>query len=102
MDFNCQRCGKCCKEIGIAWSELDTHGVASYLDVPLTNFLADYGYVINTYSGEIEHTEFGVTPCPFLAYEKNNAMCKIYPVRPWICKGYPGPGVNCRGGQKRP
>jgi Fe-S-cluster containining protein len=28
------------------------------------------------------------------------AICKIYPVRPWICKGYPGPGTRCRKEQK--
>lgn len=25
MDFNCQRLGNCCKEIGILWSDLDVH-----------------------------------------------------------------------------
>jgi Fe-S-cluster containining protein len=52
-------------------------------------------------SGEIEHLEFSSTPCPFLRYDKEKAICKIYPVRPWICEGYPGPGISCRGGLER-
>jgi Fe-S-cluster containining protein len=60
-----------------------------------------YGFVVNRYSGDIEHPELSVTPCPFLAYDEEKAFCRIYPVRPWVCKGYPGPGIRCRGGQSR-
>jgi Fe-S-cluster containining protein len=101
MSFNCQRCGRCCKEIGIPWSELEYQLVADYLKMDLADFLNLHGYVVNEYSGEVEHPEFGVTPCPFLKYVKENAVCKIYSVRPWVCKGYPGPGTFCRGGLKR-
>jgi Fe-S-cluster containining protein len=45
--------------------------------------------------------DLGVTPCPFLKYDKEKAICKIYPVRPWVCQGYPGPGILCRAEQKR-
>jgi len=101
MNFNCQRCGKCCKKIGIPWSELNPHLVADYLNMDFHDFLDSYGFIVNEYSGEVEQTELSVTPCPFLVYDKKNAVCKIYPVRPWICKGYPGPGILCRGGRKR-
>ena len=101
MNFSCQRCGKCCKEIGIPWAELEPHPVADYLNMAFYDFLDAYGFIVNELSGEIEHPEFSVTPCPFLKYDKENAVCKIYPVRPWICKGYPGPGISCRGGQIR-
>ena len=100
MSLNCQRCGRCCREIGIAWSELETELVANYLNMDLNDFLDSCGYIINEYSGEIEHPEPGVTPCPFLKYNKDKAICKIYPVRPWICKGYPGPGTSCQAGLK--
>lgn len=100
MSFDCQRCGKCCREIGIAWSELETDLVADYLNMDLNDFLDTCGYIINEYSGEIEHPDPGVTPCPFLKYNKDTAVCKIYPVRPWICKGYPGPKMSCRAGLK--
>jgi len=100
MDFNCQRCGRCCKEIGIPWTGLDPHLVSDYLSMDLHDFLDSYGFVVNEYSGEIEHPEFGVTPCPFLKWDMEKAVCKIYPVRPWICKGYPGPGTRCRKEQK--
>ena len=100
MDFNCERCGRCCKEIGIPWTGLDPHLVSDYLNMDLHDFLDSYGYMVNEYSGEIEHAEFGVTPCPFLKWDMEKAICKIYPVRPSICKGYPGPGTRCRKDQK--
>jgi Fe-S-cluster containining protein len=100
MDFNCQRCGRCCKEIGIPWTGLDPHLVSDYLNMDLHDFLDSYGYTVNEYTGEIEHAELGVTPCPFLKWDMEKAVCKIYPVRPWICKGYPGPGTRCRNDQK--
>ena len=101
MDFDCKRCGKCCKEIGIPWAELDVHLVAAHLNVDLDDFLATYGFTVDNQSGNIEPSEFGVTPCPFLKYAREKAICTIYPVRPWVCKGYPGPDILCRAGQKR-
>jgi Fe-S-cluster containining protein len=99
--FNCQRCGRCCKEIGIPWSELDPQLVADHLQVDLQRFLDAHGFVVNPQSGEIEHPEPGVTPCPFLTYDWEKPLCRIYPVRPWVCQGYPGPGMVCRGGRQR-
>jgi Fe-S-cluster containining protein len=101
MDFTCQRCGKCCKEIGIPWSELDVHLVAAHLHMELDDFLDLYGFQGNEHSDEIEPMVLGVTPCPFLKYDKEKAICKIYPVRPWVCKGYPGPNIICRAGLER-
>jgi Fe-S-cluster containining protein len=101
MNFDCKRCGNCCKKIGIPWSELDPRLAADYLDMDFEDFIDLYGFVRNEYSGEIEHTEFNAAPCPFLKYSMENAFCRIYPVRPWMCKGYPGPGTWCIGGQKR-
>lgn len=100
MSFSCQRCGRCCKDIGIPWSELDPRQVADYLNMEIGEFLDLYGFIVNEYSAEIEHTELSATPCPFLKYQKKRAVCKIYPVRPWICKGYPGPGISCSAGRK--
>jgi Fe-S-cluster containining protein len=101
MDFNCKRCGRCCKEIGIPWVDLDPHRVVDYLKVNLDDFLDSYGFIVNEYSGEIEATELNMAPCPFLAYDRQQAVCKIYPVRPSFCQGYPGPGILCPSGQKR-
>ena len=100
-NFNCKRCGKCCKEIGIPWTELDPVSAADYLDISISDFIHAYGFVRNEYSGKIEPTEFNAAPCPFLKYDEVHAVCTIYPVRPWICKGYPGPGITCMGGRKR-
>jgi Fe-S-cluster containining protein len=99
--FNCKRCGTCCKRIGIPWSELDPGAAADYLGIRLSDFMKAYGFVRNEYSGQIEPTEYNAAPCPFLRYNKEHAACEIYPVRPWICKGYPGIGTSCINGQKR-
>lgn len=101
MSFDCKRCGKCCKQIGIPWSELDARLAASYLNIRIYDFIEAYGFVLNALSGEIEPTEYNAAPCPFLEYGKENARCRIYPVRPWICKGYPGPETSCIGGRRR-
>ncbi len=101
MSFSCQRCGRCCKKIGIPWSELDPRLAADCMNIELKEFLDSYGFIVNEYSGEIEHTELNAAPCPFLKYGKEKAVCKIYSVRPWICKGYPGPGIVCSAGLKR-
>ena len=101
MNFNCKRCGKCCKKIGIPWSELDPRPAADYLGMDFEDFIKLYGFVRNEYSRDIEHTEFNAAPCPFLKYNMENAFCRIYPARPWMCKGYPGPGTWCIAGQKR-
>ena len=101
MVFSCERCGKCCREIGIAWSELDPLRAADHLGMTAHEFFKLYGFSVNEYTGEIEPSELGVTPCPFLKYDREKAVCRIYPVRPWICKGYPGPGMQCRREQQK-
>jgi Fe-S-cluster containining protein len=99
--FNCKRCGTCCKSIGIPWTELDPGAAADYLGIRLSDFMKAYGFVRNEYSGHIEPTEYNAAPCPFLRYDKKHATCEIYPVRPCICKGYPGAGTSCIKGQRR-
>lgn len=101
MSFNCKRCGECCQKIGIPWSELDPRLAADHLNMNLEDFGDLYGFFRDEYSGELENIEYNAAPCPFLKYTMKNAFCSIYPVRPWICKGYPGPGTSCIGGQKR-
>jgi Fe-S-cluster containining protein len=67
----------------------------------ISDFIHQYGFVEDEYTGEIENTEYNAAPCPFLKYGRDNAVCTIYPVRPWICKGYPGSGTACIEGQVR-
>ena len=64
MKFICQRCGNCCKKIGIPWSELDPRLAADYLNIKISDFLDQYGFMVNEYSGEIENTEDNAAPCP--------------------------------------
>jgi Fe-S-cluster containining protein len=94
--FQCRRCGECCRESGIIWSELDPRAVMRYLDLDLFDFVKRFGFVVDTQSGEIRHPDFSIRPCPFLAYEQERAVCTIYPLRPTTCRGYPAPGERCR------
>jgi Fe-S-cluster containining protein len=71
------------------------------MKMDLEEFLDLYGFQGNQYSGEIIPTDFGVTPCPFLKYDREKAICKIYPVRPWVCREYSDPDILCRAGLKR-
>ncbi|HQN18864.1 MAG TPA: YkgJ family cysteine cluster protein [Syntrophobacteraceae bacterium] len=102
QSFECRRCGRCCKQIGIPWSALDPRKVAAYLDIDLNDFLSRHGFIRDPCSTGIKHPpDFDGTACPFLTYDKETAVCGIYPVRPWICKSYPGPGVTCQAGLQR-
>jgi Fe-S-cluster containining protein len=68
----------------------------------LDDFLTRHGFVTDPLSREILFPpDFAATPCAFLTYDMEKAVCGIYPVRPWICKGYPGPGVTCQAGLRR-
>lgn len=87
--FECQRCGKCCVEIGLPYDPESIYKIAEFLHL-------DVGHVIAKYYGRI--TEVGKpwvpedhkrTPCPFLNGDGDRKSCKIYPVRPLGCQLYP-------------
>ena len=89
-DFYCQRCGRCCKRLGLPWpwppSKLNV--MADYLKISKAD-------LVNRYYGDIVTTEGKMsvrldrkrtTPCPFLGTDGD---CQIYPVRPVECDLYP-------------
>ncbi len=76
MDFSCQRCGRCCKEIGIPWAELDPRLVSDYLNMDFHDFLDSYGFIVNEYSGEIDHAE-GVDSGPPAAFKLSISIIRI-------------------------
>jgi Fe-S-cluster containining protein len=86
IPFVCQKCGKCCREIGfpIGWQSF--REIARFLKIPMEELLV-----------YIKLNE--LKPCPFL----KNDLCSIYPVRPGGCKLFPllvefkDQGIGCPG-----
>ena len=87
LPFVSRRCGKCCREIGIEQTYFDPFQIAEYLKIPVEE-------AVNEYIGELNKIEedkiyFKITkpkkPCVFLESDK----CKIYEIRPFVCKSYP-------------
>ena len=75
----CKQCGWCCKLNKAQVSDLEIARIRKYLGIGITEFLDKY---IERQPGG---TYFHV-PCSFL--DENN-RCKIYPVRPDVCKTFP-------------
>lgn len=87
--FECQRCGRCCIEIGLPYDPRRIHEIALFLDLT-----ADH--VIEKYYGQITEDrkswvseDHKRTPCPFLKADADRKACAIYPVRPEGCRLYP-------------
>jgi Fe-S-cluster containining protein len=82
--FECNSCGKCCKEIeDIQVNGKDIQRIAKYLNINGGEFRKKF-----TRKAALKTTTSHISlhvPCPFL--EENR--CTIYPVRPRICILYP-------------
>jgi len=75
-NFECQRCGDCCKASPIAILSVEAKTIADYLGVSHRS-VKD---MANCKGGKGHLPQ----PCPYYDNE-----CKVYPVRPSICKSYP-------------
>jgi len=87
--FKCQRCGRCCIEIGLPYYAESAIEISQFLKISLSE-------VIERYYGKV--VENGKTfrlqdkkgkPCPFLRKEGGKYSCTIYHIRPYGCKMYP-------------
>jgi Fe-S-cluster containining protein len=87
--FECQRCGKCCFEIGLSYDPESIFQISRFLSL-------EVGQVIEKYYGRI--IEIGKSwepeihkrrPCRFLLVDGDRKSCRIYPVRPMGCRAYP-------------
>jgi len=95
---NCRRCGKCCmpnplnpKHPGVEVLESELKPIAKYLGVSpkkLKNKTTK-GKLINNLlqPTESERTRRFPLPCSFL--DSKLKQCRVYPVRPVVCKIYP-------------
>lgn len=95
---NCRKCGKCClpnpfnpKHPGIEILESELEPIAKHLRVSLKKVKkkTTKGKPITSLiqPTESEMTRWLPLPCPFLDFKLK--QCRIYPVRPFVCKIYP-------------
>lgn len=99
LNIKCLRCGTCREGVGIS-DGLNPMLVANHLYMDLYDFLDTYGFVIDVDSVKIECPASSMAPCSFLECRGEKTFSKIYPVRPRVCRVYPGPGILCEGGRK--
>lgn len=87
--FECQRCGKCCVEIGLPYDPESIYKIAEFLHLHVDHVIAKYyGRITQAPKGWVSQ-DHKRTPCPFLNSDGDRKSCKIYPVRPWGCELYP-------------
>jgi len=87
--FECQRCGKCCVEIGLPYYSESIYKIAEFLHLEVGQVIEKYYGRITEYGKAWESEDHKRTPCPFLKADGNRKTCTIYPVRPLGCKLYP-------------
>jgi Fe-S-cluster containining protein len=81
--FQCRQCGECCRGFGgTLISDADAAAIAEYLGTPRDAFLKTY--CVRSSSGTVlVQGEDGY--CIFA----ENALCRIHPVKPRMCRAWP-------------
>lgn len=101
--FNCQRCGKCCTELGLPYDPESVFEIAKFLNLNVAQVIEKYYGKIVEGANEWEPEDYKRKPCPFLMEDGDTKSCLIYTVRPLGCKLYPfntdfgRAGVDCPG-----
>lgn len=105
-EFTCERCGKCCRQLGLPYDPFALLEIAKYLGISLDELVERYYGMRSADGHHLIMDEKKRRPCPFLAEENGIAHCTIYPVHPSGCRGYPFDtdfgrnGVDCPGAEK--
>lgn len=87
--FKCQRCGRCCREIGLPYDAESAKRIAKFLNISMAELIERYyGKVVQIGQPWIRQDEKG-KPCPFLTKDGEKYSCTIYHIRPFGCKMYP-------------
>ena len=101
--FSCVNCGKCCKNRGIELNDKEIQSIAIFLNIDLEEFKQDYieKREIDRIKTSIHHDyhikkeacflkiqrEDGI--CIFNEKINNLSRCKIYKIRPNVCRLFP-------------
>jgi len=100
--FECKKCGRCCRCIGLPFDAGKLGGIANFLGITEEEVVERYygKIVVEKGNRKIHFQDEKRTPCPFLNTDNN---CSIYEVRPHGCRMYPvetdggRQGVDCPG-----
>lgn len=85
-NFECQRCGNCCRECGyVHLSEKEIDACAAFLDLAINDFTDKYTRLTKHRSG-LSLTEQNNGACIFLSQD---GQCLIEPVKPLQCRQFP-------------
>lgn len=101
--FECQRCGKCCVEIGLPYDPESIFEIAEFLNLEVAQVIEKYYGRITENGKAWESDDHKRTPCPFISGDSDRKSCAIYSVRPLGCRLYPfdtdfgRQGVDCPG-----
>ena len=86
--FECQRCGECCKQEYIAFTEKDLLMASDKKDLSPSEFVEKYHLSLIKSPGDMEFYRLTVGNagiCPFCFDHE----CSIYEARPQVCRGFP-------------
>jgi Fe-S-cluster containining protein len=88
--FRCQRCGKCCEQLGLPWDAQKAKDIAAYLHITINDLIEKfYGTYIDD-GKAVDLDDQKRIPCPFVRREPGGmALCTVYPVRPSDCVSFP-------------
>ena len=97
--FECQQCGKCCREMGLPYDVESCFKMADFLNISIKQVIEIYYGKFSADGSEWESDDSKRTPCPFLKDTDDRYFCEIYPARPEGCRLYP---MESEGGPRCP
>src|SRR5258705_1776087 len=83
QEVDCLHCGNCCKTMTPTYTQKDIIRIAAYLGMTAADFKNKWLLKEKKTGDWLNKT----TPCQFLDLKDNK--CRIYPVRPADCAGFP-------------
>jgi Fe-S-cluster containining protein len=87
-DFECRRCGECCKQESIAFTEKDILLASHKKNLSSSEFIERFHLGLIREPGELEFYRLTIGKigiCPFISEHE----CTIYDARPRVCRGFP-------------
>jgi Fe-S-cluster containining protein len=86
--FECKRCGECCKQQAIAFTEKDILIASRKVGLSPSKFIEKNDLVLINDPDELEYYQLiigKIGVCPFYS----DHACTIYDARPQVCRGFP-------------
>ena len=88
MDFQCSRCGNCCRWEGcVKVNDQEIDAIAAFLEMPVEDFLEKYTRLRPDRTG-LSLTEAENGSCIFFE-DGPEPRCQLNPVKPQQCRDFP-------------